>query len=81
MYRWSKRLMLAAAALPVFQATTGCDPLTLNGAIAQNVAQNIAFSTLSVVVSGIRTTMLSFFPSADIIQTLLGGNTTQWFTG
>jgi hypothetical protein len=80
-FRWSKRLLLAAAALPVFQTTTSCNPLELNAFIAQDIAQNIAFSTLGVVVSGVRNTLLQFYPSADIIQTLLGGNTTQWFTG
>ena len=76
-YRWSKKFLILVATLPLLQAQVGgCD---IENYLLQNFTQNLAFGIFSTVTTGVRTTLLTFYPSADILQTLLGGNTTQWF--
>ncbi len=81
LYRLSKRLTMAVAALPLFQAAGGCDLIGFDSAIGQEFTQNLVFGMFSTVVRGVQTTLLTFFPSANLLQLLLGGNTTQFFTG
>ncbi len=76
-YRWSKKLLIIVAALPMLQAT-GCDLLGASSYFAQDFNQNLAFGVFSSVVRGISSTLLGFYPSADLLQTFLGGNTTQF---
>lgn len=77
--RISKRIMIALAALPLLQ-TTGCDLLGASGFFAQDFIQNFAFGVLSNVVRGTLSTVSAFYPSADSLQALLGGNLTQFVT-
>ena len=81
LYRWRKKIMLLAAALPLLQATGTCDPFALNGFIASEFSQNLAFGVFGSVVRGVQTTLLTFFPAADLLQLLLGGNTSAFYTG
>lgn len=81
LYRWRKKIMMLAAALPLLQATGTCDPFALNGFIASEYNQNLAFGVFGSVVRGVQTTLLTYFPSADLLQILLGGNTNAFFTG
>jgi hypothetical protein len=67
LYRWRKRILLPLAALPLFQLT--CDPTALNSFVASQLAS----TTFGLVVGSIQQTLLTSFPSSDIIQTLLGG--------
>ncbi len=66
-HRWSKRLLLTIAALPVCQLAGGCDP-TLN-----TFFWGLANSTYSLFVGSAQQVLLQSFPSADILQVLLGG--------
>jgi len=81
MYRLSKKFLLATAALPLFQMTSSCDPLALSNAIGSELIQNFAFGVFGSIVRGSQATLLTFFPSADLLQLFLGGNNTQFFTG
>ena len=71
LYRWRKKIMLAAATLPVFQ--TACDP-----ALNQFVADQLANSTLNLVYGSFIATLATSFPGADMLQMLLGGNSTPF---
>lgn len=72
---WRKRIVLIAAALPLLQATGTCDLLALNSTIAGQFAS----STLNVFIGSIQQVLLQNFPSADILQVLLGGNRQPFF--
>lgn len=73
--RWRKKLLFAAAALPMLQATGTCDPFSINSLIVQQLAT----STLGVVSGSIQQVLLQSFPSADVLQILLGGNRQPFF--
>lgn len=81
LHRLTKRLSVVLAALPVFQAAGGCDLIGFNSALGQEFTQNLVFGMFSNVIRGVQGTLLTFFPSANLLQLLLGGNTTQFFTG
>ena len=70
LYRWRKKILLAAAMLPMFQATGTCDPFAINSFIFQQLAS----STLNLVYGSMITTLSTSFPGADMLQALLGGN-------
>jgi hypothetical protein len=76
-YRRINRLLLPLAALPIFQTTGACDPLTF---WTTNVSQftGTAFNSF---VSNAQATLLRNFPSADLLQILLGGQPRPFFTG
>jgi hypothetical protein len=76
-HRWYRRLWLPLAALPILQATASCDPTVL---LAAGLSQ-FSSSTLSLFVSSTTQMLLRNFPSADVLQTLLGGNPRPFFTG
>ncbi len=76
-YRRIKRLMLPLAALPIFQAAGACDPLTFWTA---NVS-SLTGAMFNSFVSNAQATLLRNFPSADLLQILLGGNPRPFFTG
>ncbi|MBI5763994.1 MAG: hypothetical protein HZA51_10765 [Planctomycetes bacterium] len=75
--RIGKRVLIVLAALPLLQ-TTGCDLLGISGFFAQDFTQNLAFGLLTNVVRGTTSTLSAFFPSADFLQAMLGGNLTQF---
>lgn len=75
LYRWRKKVILAVAMLPILQTTGTCDPFSLNTIITNSLAQ----AGFSVVVSSIQSVLLQNFPSADFLQTLLGGNRQPFF--
>lgn len=68
-YRWSKRLLLAIAALPMLQVA-GCDPMA-----------QLANAMFSVFVGSINQVLLTNFPSMDILQILLGANRHPFLNG
>jgi hypothetical protein len=70
LYRWRKKIVLAAAMLPIFQATGTCDPFALNSLIGEQIAN----STLNLVYGSFVSTLASSFPGADLLQMLLGGS-------
>ena len=66
-HRWSKRLLLPIAAIPICQLNGGCDPTI------SSFAWDLAVSTYSLFVGSIHQVLLQNFPSADFLQVLLGG--------
>lgn len=66
-YRWRKRLLLPFAALPICQVTGGCEQ------VVASTALELTMSTVGMFVSSIHQVLLQNFPSADILQVLLGG--------
>jgi hypothetical protein len=70
LYRWRKKILVAAAALPMCQAANSCALDQIPGLVGQQIAS----ATFSIVVNSVRQTLLTSFPSADVIQILLGGN-------
>ena len=70
LYRRRKGLLLALAALPLFQTTGACDPFALNSVINQQIAG----TTFGLFFSSIQQVALQNFPGSNIIQGLLGGN-------
>ena len=79
--RWLRRLAFAAAAMPVFQAASGCDLLGLNQSLNQYINQQMTFSVFGSFVGATQSYLSTHFPSADIVQTFLGGNPNPFFTG
>lgn len=75
LYRWRRKVILAIAMLPILQTTGTCDPFALNSTIGTSLAS----TGFSVFVSSIQSVLLQNFPSADILQTLLGGNRQPFF--
>jgi len=76
-YQRLKRLLLPMAALPLFQATGACDPASF---WANNVA-SFTGTVFNSFVSNAQATLLRNFPSADLLQILLGGQPHPFFTG
>jgi hypothetical protein len=75
LHRWSKRIVLALAALPIFQTTGGCDSI-----IAAFNAQFQA-ATFDLFISSVQTVLLTNFPSADLLQILFGVNRHPFLNG
>ncbi len=73
------RIVVHAAIVPILLMTTGCDPTT-NNAAAQG-AFNFVGGMSSAFVASLLQVAQQNFPSADILQALLGGNSTPFFTG
>lgn len=76
-YRRMKQLLLPLAALPIFQTTGTCDPLTF---WTSNVS-SFTGTLFNSFVSNAQATLLRNFPSADLLQILLGGQPNPFFTG
>jgi hypothetical protein len=74
-YRWSKRLLLPLAAMPVFQATTSCDPLSI---ISAGLSE-FGSATFGTLVSSTHQVLLQTYPSSEMLQLLLGGNPFPFF--
>lgn len=77
LYRWRKRLLLPLAAMPLFQTVGTCDP----GAVAGSAALGVGSSVFNLFIGSLQAVLLQTFPSADILQALLGGNSSPFFTG
>ena len=73
--RWRKAVFMTVAALPLLQTTGTCDPFALNSIIGTQLAS----ASLSLVVGSVQQVLLQNFPSADVLQTLLGGNRQPFF--
>ncbi len=72
-HRWMKRLVLPMAALPVMTVTGGCDSLVAAG------ASQLATSVFSTTVASVHSVLVQNFPSADLLQVLLGANPSPFF--
>ncbi len=72
-HRWMKRLLLPIAALPMMTLTGGCDSLVAAG------ASQFASSVFSTTVASVHSVLLQSFPSADLLQVLLGANRSPFF--
>lgn len=73
MHRWSKRALLGVAALPLLETTSGCTD------IINTIGAQVSSATFNLFVGSVQSVLLQNFPSADILQTLLGGNRTPFF--
>jgi hypothetical protein len=69
-YRRRKALLMALAALPLFQATGTCNPFAINGLITQQIAQTV----FGLFIGSIQQVALQNFPGSNVIQAFLGGN-------
>ncbi len=79
-HKWSRRLLVPIAALPILQTTGTCDPSGLTG-LGGVFLDQMASSTFNLFVGSISQVLLQTFPSADVLQTLLGSNPQPFFTG
>ncbi len=77
LYRWRRRILVPIATLPLFQMTGTCDA----GALAQSFVTQVNLAVFNVLIGSIQQVLLQSFPSADILQILLGGNRQPFFTG
>ena len=80
-YRWRKKILLLCAALPLLQATGTCDIATIDGTFANLIGSNLIWGIFSTVVRSSTSTLINFYPGANILNTLLGTNPTPFFTG
>lgn len=67
-HRWSKRLCLAAAALPMLQAA-GCDP-TLLLQLGANFTNIVAVSLGQTLVQSTISVLLNTFPGSNLLRAL-----------
>jgi hypothetical protein len=74
-YRWSKRLLLPLAALPVFQATGTCDLSTIVG----SALSQFGSATFSSLVTSTTSVLLQNYPTSEMLQIILGGNPFPFF--
>ena len=81
LYRWRKKILILCAALPLLQAAGTCDLIGIDSAFAQQFGSNLAFGIFGSVVRSTQSTLLQFFPGADLLNLLLGGNPTPFYTG
>ena len=81
LYRWRKKILILCAAIPLLQTTGTCDPFALNSFFASQVGSDIAWGVFSTVVRTGISTALQFFPGANVLNILLGGNPTPFYTG
>ena len=72
-HRWTKRSLLPLAALPIFQVVGGCDSLT------SAFGAQLLSSTFNTFVASVQQVVLQSFPSADVLQVLLGVNRQPFF--
>jgi hypothetical protein len=63
-YRRRKALLMALAALPLFQTTGTCDPSTLGTFIFQQTAQ----TAFGLFIGSIQQVALQNFPGSNVIQ-------------
>ncbi len=73
------KIVVQVAIVLVFLTTTGCDEATTNAAAAG--AFNFVGGMSSAFVASLLQVAQQNFPSADILQALLGGNNAPFFTG
>lgn len=81
LYRWRKKILVLCAALPLLQTTGTCDIASINGAFGSYVGSNMLWSIFSTLVRSTTSTLINFYPGANILNTLLGTNPTPLFTG
>lgn len=77
MHRWTKRLTLLVLTLPLCQTTTSCTDTILG--LGQSIVQQQVFSVFGTFVGATQSFIASYFPSADVVQTFLGGNRFPFF--
>ena len=75
LHRWSKRILLGLAALPLLQTAGGCDT------IAAEFAAQLQNATFNLFISSVTSVLLTNFPSADILQILFGVNRHPFLNG
>ena len=75
LHRWSKRILLGMAALPLLQTAGGCESI-----IAEFNAQ-LQSATFNLFISSVESVLLTNFPSADILQILFGVNRHPFLNG
>ncbi len=78
LHRWRKKIMIGAAGIPLLQGT--CDPAV--GMVvdtALGVASSINISIFQTFIFSLQRVILQSFPSADLLQILLGGNPQPFF--
>ncbi len=73
------RIVVQAAVVPILMMTAGCDPATNN--VAAQGMFNFVGGMSSAFVASLLQVAQQNFPSADILQALLGGGSTPFFTG
>lgn len=82
LHRWRRKVLVCLAALPAFQIAGGCDPTPATNMVvdqALGIASAINISIFQSFVGSIQRVILQSFPSADILQMLLGGNPSPFF--
>lgn len=67
-YRWGKRGLLAAAALPLLQMT--CDPSATLLQIGAGFANIVVTSTIQLFVQTAISTLVNTFPGSNILRAL-----------
>ncbi len=78
LHRWRKKFMIGVAGLPPIQGT--CDPafgMVVDTALG--VASSINVSIFQTFIFSLQRVILQSFPSADLLQILLGGNPQPFF--
>lgn len=74
-HRWSKRILLGMAALPLLQTTGGCESIVVA------FGQQLQSATFDLFISSVQSVLLTNFPSADLLQILLGANRHPFLNG
>ncbi len=75
LHRWSKRILLGMAALPLLQTAGGCE------SIYTAFGQQLQSATFDLFISSVTQVLLTNFPSADLLQILLGANRHPFLNG
>lgn len=68
-HRWSRRILIAVASLPLLQAG-GCDPSAIFFQITAGFVNSAAVSLSQVALQSVITTLLNAFPGSNILRTL-----------
>ena len=80
--RWSRKILLGAAAIPICQAAGTCDTASLNNFIASQalgVASSINVAVFQSFVAAGQEGLLRAVPSFDLLQILFGVNRQPFF--
>jgi hypothetical protein len=69
-HRWSRRLLLGAAALPFCQGVGGCDPVSTVVQFGTNFVNITAVSLSQLAVASVTQTLLGMFPGSNLLRML-----------
>ena len=71
-HRVARKVALIVAAIPLCQATGGCDPFGTVTQVATGFGSIVVNSLTNTLISSVSRTLLGTFPGSDLIRLMFG---------